>query len=128
MSLVYIITPSYNSSPFISNTLKSVASQPFDNWEMIIVDDYSSDNSAAVIQQYASQHPRIKLIQLEKISGAAVARNTAIEASTGRFIDFLGSDDLCMPNKLDKQVQFMLGQDVAFSCSAYEKIDANGVP
>src|SRR5690554_7681527 len=81
MSLVSIITPSYNSSPFISNTLKSVASQSFDNWEMIIVDDYSSDNSAEVIQQYASQDPRIKFIQLEKNSGAAVARNTAIEAS-----------------------------------------------
>src|SRR5690554_7842863 len=90
---------------------------------MIIVDDCSSDNSAEIIQQYASQDPRIKLIQLEKNSGAAVARNKAIEASTGRFIAFLDSDDLWMPNKLEKQVQFMLDQDVAFSFSAYEKID-----
>ena len=128
MALVSIITPSYNSSPFISNTLKSVASQSFDNWEMIIVDDYSSDNSAEVIQQYASQDPRIKFIQLEKNSGAAVARNTAIEASTGRFIAFLDSDDLWHPEKLEKQINFMLENEVAFSYTAYEKIDENGVP
>src|SRR5690554_1291639 len=126
MSLVSIITPSYNSSPFISNTLKSVASQSFDNWEMIIVDDYSSDNSAEVIQQYASQDPRIKFIQLEKNSGAAVARNTAIEAAQGRFIAFLDSDDQWLPHKLETQLAFMQKQNVAFSYAAYEKMNEEG--
>lgn len=126
MALVTIITPSYNSSIFILKTLKSVTSQSFDNWEMIIVDDCSSDNSVEVIQSFADQDPRIKLIQLAENSGAAVARNTAIEAATGRFIAFLDSDDLWLPDKLEKQVQFMLDQDIAFSFSAYEKIDETG--
>lgn len=126
MALVTIITPSYNSSIFILKTLKSVTSQSFDNWEMIIVDDCSSDNSVEVIQSFADQEPRIKLIQLEKNSGAAVARNKAIEAASGRFIAFLDSDDLWLPDKLEKQVQFMLDQDIAFSFSAYEKIDETG--
>src|SRR5690554_8063946 len=95
---------------------------------MIIVDDCSSDNSAEIIQQYASQDPRIKFIQLEKNSGAAVARNKAIEAATGRFIAFLDSDDLWHPEKLEKQINFMLENEVAFSYTAYEKIDENGVP
>lgn len=125
---VSIVTPSYNSSSFILQTLKSAASQTFNNWEMIIVDDCSFDNSAEVIQQYASQDTRIKLIQLEKNSGAAVARNTAIEASSGRFIAFLDSDDLWHPEKLEKQINFMLEKDIAFSYSAYEKVDENGVP
>lgn len=126
MALVTIITPSYNSSIFILKTLKSVTSQSFDNWEMIIVDDCSSDNSVEVIQSFADQDPRIKLIQLAENSGAAVARNTAIEAAKGRYIAFLDSDDAWLPNKLEKQVQFMLDQDIAFSFSAYEKIDETG--
>ncbi len=123
---ISIITPSYNSSIFILKTLKSVTSQSFDNWEMIIVDDCSTDNSIEVIQPFAECDSRIKLIQLTENSGAAVARNKAIEAATGRFIAFLDSDDLWMPNKLEKQVQFMLDQDIAFSFSAYEKIDETG--
>lgn len=125
---ISIITPSYNSSIFILKTLKSVTSQSFDNWEMIIVDDCSTDNSIEVIQLFAECDSRIKLIQLTENSGAAVARNKAIEAATGRFITFLDSDDLWMPNKLEKQVQFMLDQNIAFSFSAYEKIDEKGVP
>lgn len=125
---ISIITPSYNSSIFILKTLKSVTSQSFDNWEMIIVDDCSTDNSIDVIQPFAQCDSRIKLIQLAENSGAAVARNKAIEAASGRFIAFLDSDDLWAPDKLEKQVQFMLDQDIAFSFSAYEKIDEEGVP
>ncbi|MDY7218788.1 glycosyltransferase family 2 protein [Denitrificimonas sp. JX-1] len=124
---VSIITPSYNSSSFILQTLRSVTTQTFNNWEVIIVDDCSSDSSAEVIQQYASQDPRIKFIQLEKNSGASIARNTAIEVATGRFIAFLDSDDLWHPEKLEKQISFMLENEVAFSYTAYEKIDEKGV-
>lgn len=127
-NIVNVIIPSFNSLAFIKEALDSVASQTYSNWKMIIVDDCSSDNSADVIKHYASQDTRIKFIQLEKNSGAAVVRNTATEAATGRFIAFLDSDDLWSPDKLAKQVQFMLDQDIAFSFSAYEKIDEGGVP
>jgi len=126
MNFTTIVTPSHNSAPFISETIQSVLGQTFSDWEMIIVDDCSSDNSVEVIRSFADQDPRIKLIQLAENSGAAVARNTAIEAAKGRYIAFLDSDDAWLPNKLEKQVQFMLDQDVAFSFSAYEKIDEKG--
>lgn len=93
-----------------------------------MVDDCSSDNSVLIAQKFVEKDHRIKLSQLERNSGAAVARNKAIEAATGRFIAFLDSDDLWMPNKLEKQVQFMLNQNITFSFSAYEKIDEKGVP
>lgn len=127
-STVSVITPSFNSSAFVKGTLDSLTSQTHSNWEMIIVDDCSSDNSAEVIQHHVSQDSRIKFIQLDKNSGAAVARNTAIEAALGRFIAFLDSDDLWHPEKLEKQINFMLENEVAFSYTAYEKIDENGVP
>ena len=123
MALVTIITPSYNSSIFILKTLKSVTSQSFDNWEMIIVDDCSSDNSVEVIQSFADQDPRIKLIQLAENSGAAVARNTAIEAAKGRYIAFLDSDDAWLPNKLEKQVAFMQENNYPFTFAAYDKVN-----
>src|SRR5690554_5397892 len=89
MSLVSIITPLYNCSDFLKRTIQSVLSQTYQNWEVIMVDDCSSDNSVLIAQEFVEKDHRIKLIQLEKNSGAAVARNTAIEASTGRFIAFL---------------------------------------
>lgn len=125
---VTIITPLYNCSDFLDDTLNSVLAQTYQNWEVIMVDDCSSDNSVLIAQEFVEKDHRIKLIQLERNSGAAVARNKAIEAATGRFIAFLDSDDLWMPNKLEKQVQFMLDQNIAFSFSAYEKIDEKGVP
>lgn len=123
MALVTIITPSYNSSIFILKTLKSVTSQSFDNWEMIIVDDCSSDNSVEVIRSFADQDPRIKLIQLAENSGAAVARNTAIEAAKGRYIAFLDSDDAWLPNKLEKQIAFMQENNYPFTYAAYDKVN-----
>lgn len=128
MKLVSIITPLYNCSDYLEQTIQSVISQTYGNWEMIMVDDCSTDNSLEIAQKYAAEDSRINVLQLEKNSGAAVARNKAIEAATGRFIAFLDSDDLWMPNKLEKQVQFMLDQNIAFSFSAYEKIDEKGVP
>lgn len=125
---VTIITPLYNCSQFLGETLSSVLSQTYQNWEVIMVDDCSSDNSVLIAQEFVEKDHRIKLIQLEKNSGAAVARNKAIEAATGRFIAFLDSDDLWHPEKLEKQINFMLENEVAFSYTAYEKIDENGVP
>lgn len=124
--MISIITPSHNSAQFISETIKSVLNQSFSDWDMIIVDDCSNDNSVEVIRSYVEQDSRIRLIQLSKNSGAAVARNTAIEAAQGRYIAFLDSDDLWLPNKLEKQLAFMQSNNYPFTYAAYDKIDKNG--
>lgn len=126
MSTVSVITPSHNSAQFISETIRSVLNQSFSDWEMIIVDDCSTDNSVEVIQSFVERDSRIKLIQLSENSGAAVARNRAIEAAQGRYIAFLDSDDKWLPHKLETQIQFMQDNDVAFSYAAYEKINEQG--
>jgi len=126
MPTVSIITPAHNSAQFISETIQSVLNQSISDWEMIIVDDYSTDNSVEIIQAFVEQDSRIKLIQLSENSGAAVARNTAIEAAQGRYIAFLDSDDLWLPDKLEKQLAFMQAHNYPFTYAAYDKIDENG--
>ncbi len=123
MELVSIITPSYKSERFIAECIESVLSQTYENWEMIIVDDCSTDNSNEIIEMYCKKDARIKLIQLEHNSGPAVARNAAIKEAKGRFIAFLDADDLWVKEKLQKQIAFMLENDIAFSFSEYVKID-----
>ncbi len=124
--LVSIITPSYNSEKFISDTIQSVLDQTYQYWEMIIVDDVSPDNSNRIIEQYIQQDSRIKLIKLEKNSGPAVARNIAIEEAKGRYIAFLDADDLWQSEKLEKQIKFMQKNDLAFTYSSYYLIDKDG--
>ena len=102
---VSIITPSYNSERYISETIDSVINQTYENWEMLIIDDSSTDNSINIISDYCSSENRIKLIKLEENGGAAVARNRGIKEAEGRFIAFLDSDDLWHPEKLEKQLE-----------------------
>ena len=123
--LVSIITPSYSSEKFISATIESVLNQTYKNWEMIIVDDCSPDNSNEIIESYMKKDSRIKLIKLEKNSGPAVARNRAIEEAKGRYIAFLDADDLWISDKLEKQIDFMQKNDLIFTYSAYKLIDEN---
>ena len=104
---VSVITPMYNCEKFISETIESVLNQTYTNWEMIIIDDCSTDKSKQIAKQYIERDKRIRLIELKENSGAAVARNKGIEVSSGRFIAFLDGDDLWEPNKLEKQIQFM---------------------
>ena len=125
MDLVSIITPSYKSERFIAECIESVLAQTYRDWEMIIVDDCSPDNSNEIVQKYIERDDRIKLFKLEKNSGAAVARNRAIEEAKGRFIAFLDADDLWVKEKLEKQIAFMLQKKIAFSFSEYVKIDEN---
>ena len=124
-NLVSIITPSYKSEKFISETIESVLSQTYQNWEMIIVDDWSPDNSNKIIEEYCEKDDRIKLIKLEKNSGPAVARNRAIEEAKGRYIAFLDADDLWKPEKLEKQLLYMNENNLAFAYSSYDLIDEN---
>ena len=116
--LVSIITPVYNRSATLNANIESVMSQTYSNWEMILVDDCSIDDSVKIIEGFSKLDERIKLIQLTENSGAAVARNKAIEMAAGRFIAFLDSDDLWKSNKLKTQVEFALKSKVALTHAA----------
>ena len=118
--LVSIITPAYNAAAYIAETIESVLAQTYQNWEMLIVNDCSKDNTAEIVQSYAVKDKRIKLINLKQNSGAAAARNTAIQNAKGRYIAFLDSDDLWKEEKLQKQIQFMQQNEYVFTFTAYE--------
>ncbi len=121
--LVSIITPTYNCGKFIAETIETVLAQTYKNFEMIIVDDCSTDNTKEVVEQFSKNDDRIKYFCLETNSGAAVARTTAMEKANGEYMAFLDSDDLWVPNKLEKQLKFMNDNGYSFVCSAYEQID-----
>ena len=118
--LVSIITPAYNAAAYIAETIESVLAQTYLNWEMLIANDCSKDNTPEIVESYAAKDKRIKLINLKQNSGAALARNTAIQNAKGRYIAFLDSDDLWKKEKLQKQIQFMQQNGYAFIYSSYE--------
>ncbi len=120
--LVSIITPLYNSESFVAETIESVLAQTYSQWEMLIVDDCSTDQSVAIVQQYAKRDPRIKLIQLRTNSGPAVARNTGIRAAEGRYIIFLDSDDLWLAHLLETEVAYMREKDAGVVFASYERV------
>ena len=125
--LVSIIMPSYNSALTIGESIESVQSQTYEKWELLITDDCSNDETVEIVRQYAEKDPRIKLFQNKENSGAAVSRNLSLSHSTGEFVAFLDSDDLWLPNKLEKQIDFMLNEKkVDFTFTAYSLIDAFG--
>ncbi|MGD6778614.1 teichuronic acid biosynthesis protein TuaG [Sutcliffiella horikoshii] len=124
--LVSIITPSYNAEKFIEETVKSVQDQSVTDWEMIIVDDCSSDSTRDILHRLAGLDSRIKVVLLKENGGAAVARNTALEHAKGRYIAFLDSDDQWKPNKLEKQLTFMKENNYAFTFTAYDLMNENG--
>lgn len=124
--LVSIITPTYNSTDFISETIQSVLSQTHQNWEMLIVDDCSTDTTIDVIRSFSVKESRIRLFTLEKNSGAGVARNFAIQQAKGRYIAFLDADDLWRPEKLTIQLYFLKQNNTFFTHSYYDCIDEDG--
>lgn len=124
--LVSIIVPVYNSEEYLARTIESVQQQTYPHWELLLVDDCSTDTSAAVIAGYAAQDPRVRYIRLPENSGAAVARNTGLEVSKGRYIAYLDADDLWFPQKLERQLAFLSQNNVGFSCCDYEKIESDG--
>lgn len=124
--LVSIIMPAYNAEKFISESIESVRKQTYQNWELLIVDDCSTDTTKTIVKKLSEVDSRIVYIPLLKNSGAAIARKTGIEASKGRFIAFLDSDDLWIPEKLEKQIAFMLKNKKTFTCTIYGKITENG--
>lgn len=128
MEKVSIITPTYNSSKFIVSTIDSIINQTYTNWELLITDDCSSDNTSEIIHEYMKNDKRIKIFQLNENSGAGVARNTSIKNAKGRYIAFCDSDDMWKPDKLQKQVGFMLNYGYALTYTSYDIIDENGAP
>ena len=123
--LVSIIMPNYNSASFIEESIASVLSQTYENWELILVDDYSTDGSVKIIKSLIADDKRVKLIKLAENSGPAIARNRAIEEAKGRYIAFLDSDDMWLPQKLEKQIQLLGKHNLVLTYSAYHTIDEN---
>ncbi|TKU01411.1 glycosyltransferase family 2 protein [Citrobacter sp. wls830] len=123
--MISIIMPAYNGGEYITQAIQSVIDQTYKNWELIIIDDHSVDDSYSIAQHFTVNHPNIKLYQTEhKGSGAAVARNIGIAAATGRFIAFLDCDDFWLPKKLSKQINLLLSTDAHFCYSAYAIFNA----
>lgn len=127
VALVSIITPCYNAAPYIAQTIESVLAQTYPYWEMIVVDDCSTDDSASIIKGYAAKDARIKYFKTGKKSGSpAEPRNVGIENSRGEYVAFLDSDDIWLPDKLKWQIEFMKNGSYDVGYSYYEKIDSDG--
>ena len=125
---VSIITPCHNSESTIRDTIESVLAQTFQDWEMIVVDDASSDASAAIVREYAARDPRIRCFATERPSGSpALPRNIGIDNASGEYIAFLDSDDLWLPEKLERQLEFVEETKAPVAYSFYEKISYDGV-
>ncbi|EIV1853677.1 glycosyltransferase family 2 protein [Vibrio vulnificus] len=124
--LVSVIMPSYNSGKTISESIGSVLQQSYTNWELIIVDDQSTDDTWSIISKYAEEFENIHIYRNKTNSGAGVSRNFAIEQSKGRFVAFLDSDDLWSKEKLSKQISFMLDNNYPFTYTYYQRFDKYG--
>lgn len=124
--LVSIIMPSWNTGRFIAESIQSVINQTYENWELIIVDDCSTDDTDAVVASFPDT--RIRYLKNAKNSGAAVTRNRAMREAKGEWIAFLDSDDLWAPEKLKKQISFMKEHGYVFSYHDYVKVDEESQP
>lgn len=121
--LISIIMPSYNTAQYIELSIKSVCAQTYTNWELIIVDDCSTDNTDEIVAAFHDE--RIKYFKNEKNSGAAISRNRALREAKGRWIAFLDSDDIWLPEKLERQLLYMKNNGYSFSYTDY-RIQLNG--
>lgn len=126
MALVSIITPAWNAAAFVGETIASVRAQTMPDWEMFIVDDCSTDKTAQVVEAAASKDPRVRLVRQPRNSGPALARQAGLERASGRFIAFLDSDDLWLPQKLDRQLAFMQQKRAALSYTGFRRISVDG--
>lgn len=124
--LVSIIMPAFNCQDYISESIESVIRQTYKNWELLIINDCSTDKTNDIVKSYVQKDSRIKYICLQKNCGAAIARNKGIELSKGFFLAFLDSDDLWNEKKLQKQIKFMQDNQYYFTCTTYGKIDKCG--
>lgn len=119
--LVSIITPTYNSDAFISQTIKSVQNQTYQNWEMIIVDDGSTDNTVNLIIEKVKDDRRINLIRLIENSGPAKARNAGIEKVSGKYMTFLDADDIWFPEFIERSIETIISKQIHFVFASYRR-------
>lgn len=124
--LVSVVMPAYNCGTYIEKSLQSVLAQTVTDWELQIVDDGSGDQTAQVLQPYLDQYPNIHYCRFSHNKGPASARTEAIKRAEGKYVAFLDSDDLWLPDKLEKQISFMENTGAKFSCTAYRQMDADG--
>jgi glycosyltransferase involved in cell wall biosynthesis len=125
-ALVSIIIPAFNSSQFIAEAIQSVQAQSHPNWEILLVDDCSTDDTVAIISQFIVTDKRIHLLKLAVNSGTGVARKLGMENAKGNYIAFLDADDIWKPNKLEKQLEWMHTHQLPFTFSFYDCIDEEG--
>ena len=126
MALVSVITPAYRAAHVVGATIESVLRQTFADFELLVVDDVSPDDTVAVVEQYVERDPRVKLLRHAANQGPAGARNTALAVAGGRYVAFLDSDDLWLPQKLERHVDFMQRRQPAMSYTQYRRIDGAG--
>ena len=126
--LVSIMMPCYNTEKYIAKSIESVIQQTYPNWELIITDGPSSDNTASIVRYYCEHDQRIHLITPSQRRGIADARHNSIQNAKGKYFAFLDSDDIWVKDKLEKQIAFMTNKGYAFTYGNYEIIDADGTP
>ena len=124
--LVSIVTPAFNAARFVLDTIRSVQAQTRGDWEMIVVDDLSRDDTCDVVEAESKLDPRVRLVRHEVNQGPAGARETALQAARGRYVAFLDSDDLWLPRKLELQLDFMERTQAALSFTQFRRINAEG--
>jgi teichuronic acid biosynthesis glycosyltransferase TuaG len=123
---VSIATPAYNAERFLPETIDSVCAQTYSDWELLVVDDCSSDGTRALVERYAARDARVRLIAQPRNGGPALARQAALDAARGRYIAFLDSDDLWLPQKLERQLAFMRERRAALSFTGFRRISLDG--
>jgi teichuronic acid biosynthesis glycosyltransferase TuaG len=123
---VSIVTPCYNLAPYIGACIASVHAQTCDDWEMLVVDDASTDASAELVAEGARRDPRVRLVRSRQNRGAGEARNVALAQAKGRYVAFLDGDDAWAPRKLEVQLEFMASSGIAFSYTGSRRVDAAG--
>lgn len=126
--LISVIVPCYNMERFITATIQSVVHQTYSHWELLIVDDTSTDHTAELIRRQAAQDPRIHLMVKQQHSGIADSRNHCIDMAKGSYLAFLDADDVWHPEKLERQLDFMEKRQIGFSYTSYDCIDEEGRP
>ena len=124
--LISIITPCYNSAGFITATINSVLEQSYKNWELILIDDYSKDETCTLIEEFTAKNSNIKLIKLANNGGVSNARNIGLAAAKGKYIAFLDSDDIWQKEKLYIQLAYMEENSLPMSFCAYKRINEDG--
>ena len=127
MPLVSIVTPIYNAQNTLTECINSILAQGFTDYELLLINDASTDDSLRIAELFAAKHTNIKVFFNQYQKGIAGARNTALAHAKGRYIAFLDADDAWLPQKLEQQLHFMQKNNAAFSFTAYKTMDSNGV-